>query len=277
MTSNIINSRTPGAPDIICRRIQHRLLNLERAVIDVSIVVIAHNEEGRILKCIRSLSEVQTDYSVELIVVNNASTDRTREILEKCGVHIVDQPVKGFGYARQAGLDASRGRYLLTADADTIYPTGYVNGMIRELRRPGVSVVFGLYGFLADGRQSRLTLAIYSFFKNLMMRIKSVNSPELAAVGFCMGFYTENGLKTGFKTNIKRGEDGSMLFAQKQYGKARLVTDRNARPMTTSRTLDADGNLLQLVFIRLFRELKRIPIYLKGKKEYIDRDYNLMK
>ncbi|HQF28941.1 MAG TPA: glycosyltransferase, partial [Bacteroidia bacterium] len=85
----------------------------------VSIVVIAYNEEKTILKSLSSLSELASKYPVEVIVSNNNSKDRTQEILDRCGVKSVFQPLQGVGFARDAGLQIAKGVYHLCADADS--------------------------------------------------------------------------------------------------------------------------------------------------------------
>jgi Glycosyltransferases involved in cell wall biogenesis len=242
----------------------------------VSVVVIAFNEEKRILPCIWSLTEQQTNISYEIIVVNNASTDHTQEILDRCGVRSVFQPLKGVGYARQAGLDVARGKYLFTADADTIYPPLYLNIML-DMFKPGISGVFTHCRFIPDGKKSALSLATYEIFRNLVVRMRSIHRPELSAGGASMAFVTEYGKQIGFRTDILRGEDGAMIGGLKTYGKIRLVSNKSVYVLTTSRTLDADGGFGKLILMRLLRECMRIGSYLYPKKVYKDRESNLIK
>lgn len=264
-------------PNSVFDGIKTTLTQKEKEHIDVSIVVIAFNEENRILPCICSLSEQMTDLSYEVIVVNNASTDNTQKILDKCGVHSVFQSLKGVGNARQAGLDVAKGRYLFTADADTIYPPYYIDTMVTYLKKPGVSVVFTFCKFLPDGQKSRLFLGLYEVFRNFVVRCKSINRPELAVGGASMAFITKYGKEVGFRTHIRRGEDGAMLLGLKEFGSVKLVANKKAYVYTTSRTLDGDGNFFSMIMLRLVREFRRFNIYFSKQKEYKDQDYNLMK
>jgi len=71
----------------------------------LSFVVPAFNEEAYIGDCLESILQQtkQIQDSIEIIVVNNASTDRTREVaLSYPGVRVVDEPRKGLTFARQA-------------------------------------------------------------------------------------------------------------------------------------------------------------------------------
>ncbi len=95
----------------------------------VSFVIPAYNEEFYIEKCLISvLREVKENTGAyEIIVVNNGSTDKTKEIaLRFSGVTVVDEPERGLPRARQAGFLASRGDLIANIDADTLLPSGWL-------------------------------------------------------------------------------------------------------------------------------------------------------
>lgn len=101
----------------------------------ISFVVPAYNEEARIEKCVRSILDAleEFDHEAEVIVVNNASSDRTRDIAQSIdGIRVVDQPIKGLVHARQAGYDAAAGELVANIDADTIMPSGWIETVIDE-------------------------------------------------------------------------------------------------------------------------------------------------
>jgi glycosyltransferase involved in cell wall biosynthesis len=94
----------------------------------LSFVVPAYNEERYLPDCLRSiLNETAGRSDVEIIVVNNASTDHTREVaLSFPGVQVVDEPRKGLPHARQAGFLASKGRLIANVDSDSRLPAGWI-------------------------------------------------------------------------------------------------------------------------------------------------------
>ena len=101
----------------------------------ISFVIPAYNEEAYIGKCLESiLRETKCglcDY--EVIVVNNASTDKTREEAAKFpGVKIVEEKNKGLTRARQAGLNAAKGDILVYIDADTLAHKEWFEVLNRE-------------------------------------------------------------------------------------------------------------------------------------------------
>ena len=85
----------------------------------VSVVIIAHNEETRILACIWSLCDNSIDFPIEIMAINNNSTDRTVDVLNQTGIRWFNEEKKGPGHARQCGLNHARGKYYLCIDADT--------------------------------------------------------------------------------------------------------------------------------------------------------------
>lgn len=98
----------------------------------LSFVVPAFNEERYLPECLRSiLRETAGRDDTEIIVVNNASTDRTSEVARAFpGVRVVDEPRKGLPHARQAGFLASSGTLIANVDADSRLPVGWVETVL---------------------------------------------------------------------------------------------------------------------------------------------------
>lgn len=103
----------------------------------LSFVVPAYNEEAYLASCLESILD-QTRrlprdpaHATEIIVVNNASTDRTREIaLSYPGITLVDEPRKGLTFARQAGFAASSGDLVAHVDSDSRLTPGWVEKVL---------------------------------------------------------------------------------------------------------------------------------------------------
>jgi GT2 family glycosyltransferase len=79
--------------------------------------------------------------AAEIIVVDNGSTDGTRDVLQSCGERIhtlyLDKN-HGVAYARNAGMRTANGEYIWILDVDTVVNRDAVDGMIRYLdARPG--------------------------------------------------------------------------------------------------------------------------------------------
>lgn len=102
----------------------------------LAFVIPAFNEEALIGKCLESVLEEirRSGADADVIVVNNASSDRTGEIARSFAqVRVVDEPKKGLVNARDAGFAASEGYNLVAnIDSDTIVPAGWLDRVLRE-------------------------------------------------------------------------------------------------------------------------------------------------
>jgi glycosyltransferase involved in cell wall biosynthesis len=264
-------------PESTFTRIAANLKKLQSSNPVISICVIGYNEEKCVLNCLSSLSEQKSKYPIEIIVSNNNSKDRMQELLDRVSAFSVIETRQGVGWARQAGLDLAKGRFVLNADADVIYPPTWADEFVKYLEKPDISGVFSVDSYIPDNQRSRLNLAFYEFSRDISIYLRGFNRPELNVGGGSFGFRTAEARSIGWKTNIKRGEDGSMAFSLKKFGKIKFVNNRRARIWSTTRSLQNQGNLVTLVFIRLGKELKRLREYFVPEKVgYKDRDSNLI-
>ena len=87
--------------------------------VKVSIIIPAHNEEAHIAQTLRALLR-QTHRDIEIIVVDNASTDRTADIVRMFPVKLVYEPRKGTHYARERGRRDAQGEIIVNLDADCL-------------------------------------------------------------------------------------------------------------------------------------------------------------
>ncbi len=115
----------------------------------ISFVVPAYNEEKVIGRCLASIirESRRSHRAVEIVVVDNASTDRTGAIASAYpGVRVIREPRKGLLFARQAGYLASRGDLVACVDADSILPQGWIERAQRAFRRrPRLAALSGPY------------------------------------------------------------------------------------------------------------------------------------
>jgi glycosyltransferase involved in cell wall biosynthesis len=104
----------------------------------LSFVIPAYNEEACIGKCLSSVlqEKERSGLDVEVIVVNNNSTDRTKDVARSFpSVHVIDEPQKGIVKARQAGYREARGDIIANVDADNILPEGWMKRAFSEFSR----------------------------------------------------------------------------------------------------------------------------------------------
>jgi glycosyltransferase involved in cell wall biosynthesis len=116
----------------------------------ISVIVPAYNEESIIERCLRTIVAADRPKGeVEVLVVNNASTDRTEAIARSVpGVRVVTEPEKGLTRARECGQRHATGDLLLYIDADTKIPRHLIAYVERKYEEdPGLVASSGPYKY----------------------------------------------------------------------------------------------------------------------------------
>jgi glycosyltransferase involved in cell wall biosynthesis len=110
----------------------------------ISVVIPCLNEEeavGRVVD--QALEGIQrSGRSGEVIVVDNASTDRSAEVAAGHGARVVTEARRGYGSAYLAGLGAAEGEYIVMCDADETYPLQELGPFVDKLEA-GDDLVIG--------------------------------------------------------------------------------------------------------------------------------------
>lgn len=113
----------------------------------VSVIIPCYNCAAFIGETLQSLTE-QTCQDFEVICVNDGSKDETLSILEhwqKQGafeMRIIDKPNGGVSSARNAGIRAAQGKYLLFLDADDLYRPEYIEWLCGAIEESGADVSY---------------------------------------------------------------------------------------------------------------------------------------
>lgn len=110
-------------------------------VIEASVIIPALNAAGHIEEQLQALAGQRTEVSWELVVADNGSTDGTRAIVEHFAprlpvpVRVIDASVRpGLSAARNIGMGAGVGEFLLVTDADDVVDELWVQEMVLALR-----------------------------------------------------------------------------------------------------------------------------------------------
>jgi glycosyltransferase involved in cell wall biosynthesis len=224
---------------------------------EVSIIIPAYNEEKNILHTLSSLSAIKTSYKTELIVVNNNSNDKTQQLLDACGVRSVFEPRQGISFTRQTGLERAKGKYILNADSDSIYPSGWVDIYVNALKNASYYCVYGSYSFIPE-YSSRFTLANYEFITEFILYLRRFHKEFLNVLGFNFAFRKEDALRIGgFNIQRQKWQDGWMAMMLMKEGKLKFIASSDARVWTSDRRLMYDGGIIKASFKRAKKELTR--------------------
>lgn len=264
------------APQWVIDEVHEKIQKLQSDEPLVTVSLIGYNEEKHLLASLWSLSEMKCKYPVEIIGVDNESKDRTAEIFQRTGVPYYTEHQHSCGFARLCGLNQARGKYHINVDSDTMYPPHYVETMIDALQRPGVVAVSSLWSYIPDKDHSWLGLKFYEFARDTHLYLQSFKRPELSIRGLVFAYHTDYAREVGIRTDIKRGEDGSLALGLKKYGKIAFVRQRKARAVTGYGTVGADGSLFNSFKVRVIRAMKNIGGLFIKKTEYKDDKDNLI-
>lgn len=154
----------------------------------LSIIIPAFNEEQYIGQCLESISRATAGsrHEVEVIVINNASTDRTREVASSHSqVKVFDEPRKGTNRARQLGLTKATGDLIANIDADNRITKDWLNTVFKEFSdKPKLVALSGPYIFYDIAPIQRLIAKLYYW---LAYPIYVVNNRLFKKGGAVMG------------------------------------------------------------------------------------------
>lgn len=170
--------------------------------IEVSVVMPCLNEEESIGICIRKIKEVFAAEAIrgEIIVVDNASSDRSAQIAEELGARVIFEAQRGYGAAYLRGLKEAQGRYIIIGDSDNTYDFYDIPKFLKRLRE-GYDFVMG----------SRFKGKIHKGAMTWLNRY--IGNPILS--GMCRLF---------FHTKLSDIHCGMRAFTQDAYQKMKLMT-----------------------------------------------------
>ena len=214
----------------------------------LSFVIPAYNEEALLRQCVHSIVQQLAYESIdaEIIVVNNASTDRTREVAASFPeVRVIDEPRKGLVRARQAGFLAATGDLIANVDADTMLTPGWIAKVYtRFLRDPALVALSGpciYYDLAAPMRVGVRLFYALAFVSYLTTRFVLNRSSLLQGGNYVI---RRDALRAigGYNTAIEfYGEDTDAAYRLHQIGK--VVFTLRLPIYASGRRLAAEGLL----------------------------------
>lgn len=264
-------------PSAVFDEINQKLDKVQSKAPLVSIVIPAWNEEINVLRCVASLADIKSKYPFEIVVVNNNSTDRTQDTIDKLHIKGLFEKTQGSGPARQLGQERAAGKYILSADADCLYPSCWVDEMIKVLQKPGVVCVYGRYSFISEAGFPRWKLFMLEKMKDAIAEFRHINRPYFNTYGISMGYVKEYGLKVGIIRTRFLGEDGKLCLDLMPYGKVLQVRSNKARAWTGPRALQRNGTFSDALLLRINKEIKRFKDNFSSKVAHDPNDKKFSK
>ncbi len=112
----------------------------------ISVIVPAYNEEKYIKEALEALLK-QSYSDFEVIVVNNASIDKTVEIAETFPVKVLTEHRKGTQWARECGRKEATGEIIVNMDADCVPDPDWLQNGVKEFEKHSCIAVSGPYDY----------------------------------------------------------------------------------------------------------------------------------
>ncbi|HTK33074.1 MAG TPA: glycosyltransferase family A protein [Candidatus Paceibacterota bacterium] len=249
----------------------------------VSVVIPAHNEESNIAQTIEKLL-AQDHTNLEIIIVDNASTDRTSEVARKfersgtssghsptISVKVVHESKKGLLYARERGRREATGEIIVNMDADCLPERDHISRGIAHFKenahKEHIVAVTGPYDY-HDGhplfRSVSLSLQkyIYRFTSNLLqLPLIKKGAVLIGGNNFIRADILEKA--GGYNVAITfYGEDTDTAKRVAPYGKVHF--DPHLSIKTSARRFKEEGNF-NITFKYLYHFWKTIFSSVKNK------------
>ena len=153
-------------------------------MIDISICVSVHNTEKYLTRCLESLVN-QTIKNIEIVLVNNGSTDRSLEIMQEYqsnyankNIKIISQSDMGLAQGRQTGINHATGKYIGFLDADDFVELDAFERLINVAKETNADIVEG-----KTMRSGKIISSPYTGIKNskdvLYQYFKNNNIPTM--------------------------------------------------------------------------------------------------
>lgn len=188
---------------------------------DISVIVPVYNVENYLDECLDSL-ERQTDSNIEIICVNDGSTDGSRAILDARArrlknMRIIDKPNGGLSSARNAGIRAAQSEYVCFLDSDDLLAPFACEIMKKKLDETGADVlVFGAELYPNDDENhpwlketlSPRDFSYDAFSPDILFAEKS--HPFAWRIACRTALLDDDGIT--FDESLRYGEDEAFLF-----------------------------------------------------------------
>jgi glycosyltransferase involved in cell wall biosynthesis len=198
---------------------------------EVSIIMPVRNEAASLDATLASVCSQATDASIEVIVVDDHSTDDSRGIIERWAVRdervrLVSSVRGGIPQALNCGLEAARGRYLIRVDGHSIVPPDFVRGLLDHIRSGACEGAGGHARAVGQGPFGRAVAAAHGSRFGIGDSKYHYSQRKELVDHIPFGAYVTELVRTigGWDEELRTNEDYDFNFRYQQAG-GRLLLD----------------------------------------------------
>lgn len=232
--------------------------NLSKSLPLVSVIIPALNEEKYIEKTLKSLKK-QTYKKIEIIVVDNNSTDNTREIAKKYADKVIVERKRGVSIARNRGAREAKGEILIFVDADTCLEKNCIENLVKAYVKDKKIVC--ATGFVFS--KGKLLYKIIYALTSLIAWFLSFIKPQFYGIIFSCKKNAFEKVK-GFNENLITCEDIELTEKLAEVGKCKFIY--KAKAFSSPRRLEKEGALKTVIFHIL--NYMKYRVFRKPSKNY---------
>ncbi|MFH1545302.1 MAG: glycosyltransferase [archaeon] len=234
----------------------------------ISVIIPTFNAEKTIKDCINSILKQKINEEIELIVVDDGSNDRTREILKSFGgkAKLIEQKHKGPAAARNNGAKNAKGEIILFTDSDCVVGENWVDEMSKPLKEKEAVGVQGSYKTEQKELIARFIQIEIEERYGKMKKEKYIDFIGSYSAAYWKAVFQEFG---GFNESfsIASGEDPELSYRISEKG-LKMVFNPGAIVYHTHPT-----SMLQYFKIKFFRGYWRVLLYRKHKEKAVKDSY----
>lgn len=180
--------------------------------VSATVIVPAYNAEATLAQCLNALVSQKTDVDFEIIVVNDASTDRTAEIAQSfAGVRVLENGKLGKSGTRNFGAQNARGGLLLFTDSDCVPSSDWVTEITKVFADSAVVGAKGTYSARPTHPIAQFVQIEHEERYDLMAQQTQIDFIDTYSAAYRRGVFLENG---GFDMQLTQSmvEDQELSF-----------------------------------------------------------------
>jgi len=185
----------------------------------VSIVIPARNAGESMQECLRAaLAQENLEQELEVILVDDGSTDDTAGLAESLGVRVIRQAIAGPAAARNAGTRAARGEIVAFTDADCIPAADWLSHLIQPLSAPDVVGAKGTYRTKQGALVARFVQQEYESRYARLAKQRFIDFVDTYSAAYRRDVFLENGgFDAAFPVPSVEDQEFSFRLARKGY------------------------------------------------------------